>query len=575
MSKPTHSFNAENVCQMSNEHWIVKGRVDEKAMAGLEFSSIFRSLIHVRGIKDTKEALDFISPSLGKLKDPSQMKGMNDACVRIIEAIQKKEIIGISADYDVDGVCGAALLHRFLTKIGNPPPIVFIPDRARDGYGLNIRGIDELKTQNVSLLITVDSGITATKEVYYAKSLDIDVIITDHHEPEGELPEALSIINPKQKGCPFSGEDLCGAGVVFYLIVALRKALRDLGIQNLPNLRDKLDLVAMATVADVVSLTGVNRILVKEGIKVMNGTSHKGLSALARISGIKNDVIARDIGFILGPRINAAGRISDAKKAFDLLTTDDIASATRIAQELHVLNRKRQHEEKKVLEEALSMIGEGGGSGRVIVVAGTGWHVGVIGIVASKLADQFLKPAIVISINDKEGRGSGRSYGSVDLHTAIAKKVHLLNEFGGHKMAVGFTIDPDKILPFAANLEESLMKLTSVDAPAIEIDLEVSPFDLTAALLDELEMLAPFGIGNPEPVFMMPEMEVVDVKKLGNSHLKILMKHSGRTFHAVGFNMALRYKNIPRLVNAAFTPTKRHFNGHDYLYLNLKALSIV
>jgi len=559
----------------SVNNWIIKGRVDDKALSELDFSPVFRSLMLVRGMETPDDVMDFVSSSLGKLKNPSQMKGMGQACARIVEAIKRGETIGVSADYDVDGVCSAALLHRFFLRIGYKEPVVFIPDRAIDGYGLNTRGIDELKASGVSLLITADCGVTSIHEVAYAKGLGMDVIVTDHHEPEGELPDALSIINPKQADCPFFGEDLCGAGVVFHLIVALRACLRDSGMENLPNLRDDLDMVAMATVADVVSLTGINRILVKEGLKVINSTAHVGLSALAKISGIKNDVIARDIGFILGPRINAAGRVSDATKAFNLLITDDIPHATSIAQELHALNRLRREEEQKVLKEALSMIEGGKSTGKAIVVAGTNWHTGVIGIVASRLADRFSKPAIVITISDGMGRGSGRSIESIDLHAAVSSVSHFLKGFGGHKMAVGLTIDADKILAFANALEESLLDIGPFQADVVEVDLEISPTDITPTLLDELEMLAPFGIGNREPVFMIPNMEVLNAKRMGNCHLKVLLKHSGRIFNTVGFNMADRLCHIPRFADVAFTPVRRRFNGHNYLHLNLKALSPV
>jgi single-stranded-DNA-specific exonuclease len=573
-SASTHSNNKISD-KASVNNWIIKGRVDDKALSEINFSPVFRSLMLVRGMKIPDDVMDFVSSSLGKLKDPSQMKGMGQACARIVEAIKRGETIGVSADYDVDGVCSAALLHRFFLKIGYKEPVVFIPDRAIDGYGLNTRGIDELKANGVSLLITADCGITSTHEVAYAKGLGMDVIVTDHHEPEGELPDALSIINPKQEDCPFFGEDLCGAGVVFHLIVALRARLRDLGMENLPNLRDDLDMVAMATVADVVSLTGINRILVKEGLKVINSTTHVGISALAKISGIKNDVIARDIGFILGPRINAAGRVSDATKAFKLFITDDISHATSIAQELHTLNRFRQEEEQKVLKEALSMIEGDRNTRRAIVVAGTNWHTGVIGIVASRLADRFSKPAIVISVSDGMGRGSGRSIESIDLHAAVSSASHFLKGFGGHKMAVGLTIDADKILTFANALEEFLLDISPSQAAVVEVDLEISPTDITPTLLDELEMLAPFGIGNREPVFMIPNMEVLDVKRLGNCHLKVLLKHSDRIFNTIGFNMAGHLRHIPRFVDVAFTPVRRRFNGHNYLHLNLKALSPV
>ena len=277
------------------------------------------------------EVLSFLSPNLGQLKDPRSMKGMRGACERIARAIELHETIGVFTDYDVDGVCSAVLIHRFLTGIGCQPPVIFIPDRISDGYGLNKRGIDELHGQNVKLLITSDCGITAIEEVSYANSLGIDVIITDHHEVDTNVPEALSVINPKQGDCLFSGEDLCGAGVVFHLIVALRSLLRERGAPDLPNLRDELDLVAMATVADAVSLNGVNRILVKEGLTVLNSTLRAGIAALVKVAGIKKEVISRDLGFHPGAAYQCSGKNMDARKAFDLLTTDDEGHAYLLA----------------------------------------------------------------------------------------------------------------------------------------------------------------------------------------------------------------------------------------------------
>jgi len=423
-------------------------------------------------------------------------------------------------------------------------------------------------------LITADCGVTAYEEVNHAKSLGMDVIITDHHEMGDDTPDALSVINPKQVGCPFCGEDLCGAGVVFHLIVALRSLLREQGMRDLPNLREELDLVAMATVADVVSLSGINRILVKEGLNVLNSTGRVGISALAKVSGINRELFSRDIGFILGPRINAAGRISDARKAFDLLTTQDEKRAVCLAQELNELNRHRQIQEQKVLREALLMLESGSYLGNVIVVAGTGWHPGVIGIVASRLASIFSRPAIVISIQDGVGMGSGRSIPGVDLHAALSSVAQFLNGFGGHKMAVGLNIDEDKILAFAGALGE-MVDIPSEQAESYEVDLKISPFDITPMLLDELEMLGPFGEGNPEPVFMIPSMEVVGKKRYSKGQFKLFLRHSDRVFHTMRCNIDLDTKELSRFVDVAFTPVKMRGGGHYYLYLALKAISPV
>ncbi len=341
---------------------------------------------------------------------------------------------------------------------------------------------------------------------------------------------------------------------------------------DLPNLKQDLDLVALATVADVVKLSGVNRILVKEGLNVLNSQGCPGTYALARVAGIRKEIMARDLGFILGPRINAAGRVANASKAVDLLITQDASQANFIAQELHKLNRLRQIEEQKVLKEAVSMI-EDGGSKEIVVVAGTGWNTGVIGIVASRLASRYLCPAIVISI-DSNGtcRASGRSFDGLDLHAAVSDVSHLLVRFGGHKKAVGFTIEADKILKFTNELEKVVAGMENDASPGIEVDLRISPLDLSPALLDELEMLAPYGEGNPEPVFMMKSMEIVGRRKLGGNRLKLVLKQSDRLFHTQGFTLPVDPDDLPRFVDVVFTPLKTRFNGHVYLSLALKAL---
>lgn len=553
--------------------WVIRGHVDPSAFPELKFTPAFRSLMRGRGMETPHEVLTFLSPNLGQLKDPRSMKGMRSACERIAQAIESHETIGVFTDYDVDGVCSAALIHRFLTGIGCQPPVIFIPDRVSDGYGLNKRGIDELHRQGVRLLITSDCGITAIDEVSYVNSLGIDVIITDHHEVDSEIPEAISVINPKQGDCLFFGEDLCGAGVVFHLIVALRSLLRERGASNLPNLRDELDLVAMATVADAVSLDGVNRILVKEGLTVLNSSLRAGITALVKVAGIKKEVISRDLGFILGPRINAAGRISDARKAFDLLTTDDERQANLLAQELDGLNRKRQIHEQKVLDMALSQLKEQAPLSNVVVVSGKDWHIGVLGIVASRLVSLFSKPAIVISVMDGIGIGSGRSIVGVDLHRALAHVSGLLTGFGGHKMAVGLSIPDEQIPPFIRALDEVVGSLIPEEQRRFDVDLKISPFDLTPELLDELEQLAPFGEGNPEPVFMIPSMEVVGKKYFEDGQVKLLLKHSNRVFHALRCSIDLDFCEASRFLDVAFTPVKMRLNGHSYLYLSLKALA--
>jgi single-stranded-DNA-specific exonuclease len=549
--------------------------VDEDALKPLDFTPAFRSLMRSRGMKGHEEVMDFLVPNLGQLKDPMRMKGVNEACRRILDSIDRDETIGVFTDYDVDGVSSAVLLHRFFTGVALRPPVVFIPDRSGDGYGLNRRGIDELRKAGARLIITADCGIGAREEVEYARSLGIDVIVTDHHEIEGEPPDACAVINPKQADCIFFGEDLCGAGVVFHLIVALRAMLRDRGHRPLPNLKGELDIVAMATVADAVALSGLNRILVKEGLGVLNATAKAGISALVEVAGIRKGLMTRDLGFVIGPRINAAGRIADARKAFDLLTTDDAEEARRLALELDGLNRKRQAHEQKVLEEAMGRLRVCPGAPHSIVVWGEGWHVGVLGIVASRLSSAFSRPALVISVADGVGTGSGRSVPGVDLHGALRGVSHLLNTFGGHKTAVGLTMDAARISELPSALED-VLSACERPCPGVcpfEVDLKISPLDLTPAFMDELELLAPYGEGNPEPVFLIPSMEVVEARTYRDGRSKLVLRHSNRLFHTLRAPLQEGMNGQGSLVDVAFTPVKVLLNGHRYLYLSLKALA--
>ena len=553
--------------------WVIRGHVDDRALPSLSFTPAFRSLMRCRGMHDPDEVMSFLAPNLGQLRDPRFMKGMSKACHRIMKAIDAGETIGVFTDYDVDGVCSAALIHRFLVGVGCEPPVIFIPDRTSDGYGLNMRGIDELHARGVTLMLTADCGITALEEVDYAKSLGMDVIVTDHHEVDELVPDACSVINPKQSDCLFFGEDLCGAGVVFHLIVALRALLRERGVESLPNLKEELDIVAMATVADAVALSGLNRVLVKEGLTVLNSTLRVGLSALVKVAGIRKELISRDLGYILGPRINAAGRIADARKAFDLLTTDDEAQAYLLAQELDNLNRKRQIQEQRVLELALQQLKDSPPPANVSIVWGNDWHIGVLGIVASRLVSLFSRPALVISVMDGIGIGSGRSMPGIDLHNALAQASSLLKTFGGHKMAVGLSIAEERIPLLLTAVDEIIGAQVHIKDHPFEVDLKISPYDLTPTLLEELELLAPFGEGNPEPVFLIPSMEIVGSKVFDNGQTKLVLKHSNRLFHTLRSPVDNGFCETGNFLDVAFTPVKMRLNGHSYLYLSLKALA--
>lgn len=554
----------------STRKWQVRGSIQHDLLPELNYSPVFKSLMQLRGFSDTTSFKRFLIPSLGDLRDPHEMLGIQVAARRLADAVEAHETIGIFSDYDVDGVCSAALLYRFLVRLGLKAPAVFIPQRNQDGYGLSRRGIAELHQKGVNLLVSADCGINAIEAVDYALSLGLDVIITDHHEPEASLPAALCIVNPKQSACAFHDEDLCGAGVIFHLIVALRSELRRRGRNELPNLRQDLDLVALATVADVVALSGQNRILVKEGLNVLNAAGCPGTTALARSAGIRHEILARDLNFALGPRLNAAGRVADAYKAFELLISEDSGRAFGLAAELDQLNRQRRIQEEKVLKAAL-LQAETQTASRAIVVAGAGWNSGVTGIVAARLAGRFMKPAIAIAIGaDGLCRGSGRSIEGRDLYAAVAATSSLLVRFGGHRSAVGLTIAKELIEDFKAELDRAIDAQPALPPAPVTVDLRISPLDLSPTLMGELEMLAPFGEGNPEPVFMISRMEVIDRKRVDASKVKFVLRHSGRTFTTQ--SCAVPDGDVPRYVDAAFTPLKTRVNGHAYLTLALKAL---
>jgi len=550
--------------------WQIRGCVRQDLLPELNYTPVFKSLMQIRGFSDAASFKRFLTPSLGDLRDPHEMLGIHESAVRLADAVEANEAIGIFSDYDVDGVCSAALLYRFLVRLGQNPPAIFIPQRNLDGYGLSRRGIAELHAKGVKLLVSADCGINAFEAVEYAKELGMEVIITDHHEPEASLPLALSIVNPKQPACGFKGEDLCGAGVIFHLIVALRRELRSRGRMDLPNLRQDLDLVALATVADVVALSGQNRILVKEGLNVMNSAGCPGTTALARSAGIRHDILARDLNFALGPRLNAAGRMADAYKALDLLISEDFGRAFGLAGELDLLNRQRRIQEEKVLKTALTQV-EAQTERCVLVVAAPGWNSGVTGIVAARLARRFAKPAIVIAVGeDGVCRGSGRSIEGLDFYAAVAEAGEMLMRFGGHRSAVGLTIASDRIEDFATELDSIIKRNPATPPERVTVDLKIGPLDLTPALMGELELLAPFGEGNPEPVFLIPRMEVIDRKRMDAGKVKFVLRHSGRTFQSLG--CTVDEADVPRHVDAAFTPQRTRINGHAYLSLDLKAL---
>ncbi|MBI2342487.1 MAG: single-stranded-DNA-specific exonuclease RecJ, partial [Deltaproteobacteria bacterium] len=458
------------------------------------------------------------------------------------------------------------------------PADYHIPNRIADGYGLHKRAIDILKSKGTELAITVDNGINAFDEIDYAKSLGIDVIITDHHEPGKKLPKACAVLNPKRPDCRFPFKELAGVGVVFNLIMALRQRLRDSGFfkgKEEPRLRDLLDIVAIGTVADVVPLIDENRIFVKFGLEELKKSSNRGISALKVISGLEpHQLNATAIAFRIAPRINAAGRIDDHNLGVRLFTTSDPEDAASIAEKLNSLNSKRQSMEEVILKEAAKLIesDEGFKNGSTVTLAKDGWHVGVIGIVASRLADAHNRPSVVIGIADGIGKGSLRSVGTYNIIDALAKCSDLLLNYGGHKHAAGITIASENISLFKKKFDEivssTLKESDRLDA--MHVDAELQSDDITEELINELELLEPFGEGNPEPVFCLRELKVSDARIVAEKHLKLKITDDMVVLDAIGFGMGHHAIAADDILDVAFIPQLDTWRGRGSVQLKLK-----
>lgn len=487
-----------------------------------------------RGISNADLAEAFLRPSFAHVRSPFLMKDAHRAVERILLSLRRNEKVLIFGDYDADGITATALLFEFLAYLGADVHC-HIPDRMTEGYGLSQEYIEtHAIPDGVNLVITVDCGISSHDAVNAARAAGIDVIITDHHEPPPSTPAALAVLNPKQVDCPSDFSWLAGVGVAFNLVLALRKRLRDEGYwenRREPNLKDACDLVALGTVGDMAPLVGENRIYVKAGLEVLASNSRPGIQALLDVSKVMNRPLnTRDLAFRLAPRLNAPGRLLHASSALRLLTTPSIETARAIAQELDQQNSKRQEIENVILSEITHWLEKNPNllEQRALVLDRQGWHQGVIGIVASRLVDRYERPAVVITVTDGVGRGSARSPNGFDLYEGLKICSRHLERFGGHKAAAGLTVKAENIPAFRADFERVVgLKTRPEDfVPEVLIDWEISASDVTPGLADELEGLAPFGAGNPEPVFMISDIDLLTARRVGAHHLQIKFRPS-------------------------------------------------
>mgnify|MGYP006271438073 CR=1 FL=1 len=473
----------------------------------------------------------FLDPTIRALMpDPNRLVGMEALAARLAQAITKSEKIAIFGDYDVDGACSSALLGDFLNACGTPF-MIHIPDRIFEGYGPNVDAIRNLSSQGAKLLVTVDCGTTSFEPIEEAKKLGLDTLVIDHHQAPEELPAAFALVNPNRQDDLSGLGHLCAAGVVYLVIVAVNRLLREAGFftaqRPAPDLLAELDLVALATIADVVPLKGLNRAYVSKGLAVMRGRGRLGLRHLFDVARADGPPKPYHLGYLIGPRINAGGRIGDAALGAKLLMMHDEAEAARMATELDRLNGERQAIEVQTVAEAEAEAMASGqdDQGACVVTAGEGWHPGVVGLVASRLKEKFRKPAFAIAMNGKLGTGSARSIPGVDLGRVVRAAVEegLLVKGGGHAMAAGLTISKDKLVDFRAYLETRLAEIVGRARAhdALSIDAALTAAGAQPELVRMLEQAGPYGAGNPEPVFVLPDHRIAKVTPVGTNHLRV------------------------------------------------------
>jgi single-stranded-DNA-specific exonuclease len=533
-------------------------------------------LLCQRGISDPGLAERFLNPSIDHLHDPSLLADMRAAVDRILAAIARRERIAIHGDYDVDGITSTVILRRALELLG-ADVVHFIPERLKDGYGLQPAAIERLHADGVALVVSVDCGIRGAEAARRARELGIDLIITDHHEPDAQLPAALAVINPKRRDCSYPDKDLAGVGVALKLVQSLcRAAQRESWLPGF------IKVAAIGTLADVVPLVGENRVIAKLGLDMLSRGPHKiGLRSLLDISGLTGKTIdSYHISFLLAPRVNAAGRMSTPDIATRLLLAADEAmadEARRLAMQLDGENLRRQEEEAEILAAAKKIVQTDPdiGARSVLVVAAEGWHRGVIGIVASKLVDTFHRPAIVLSVEDGIAHGSCRSITKFDMLGALERCANLFIRFGGHKQAAGLALEADRIkeLRLAVNAVADETLGPEDLMPRLRIDADLTFRGITGGVAAGISALAPFGAGNPRPVFAARKVEIIDGPRvLKERHLKMALKQDGRVFRAVAWRAAERADFLTEhkaAIDVAFSLEQNQYNGETFVDLSI------
>ena len=546
---------------LRNKKWTLRnsslGKVNDIACA-LDIPPVVAQLLVNRKIETVKEASVFIKATLSSLHDPFLIKGMELAVERILRAIKDKESIRLFCDYDVDGVTSAAFLAHFFRDIGISVGY-YLPERMKEGYGLNEDAIKLIRKEGASLMITADCGITAVNEVELALSLGLDVIITDHHQVGSQgLPNAVAVLNPQRSDCQYPYRFLSGVGLAFKLALAVRTSLhKKMGWNKsiLPNMKRHLDLVALGTIADVAPLTGENHVLVRHGLKILTTTDKAGLVALKTVSDLDNQVSARAVGFALAPRLNAAGRMGKADSGFHLLTSVDLKEATQFAERIDVINQERKNIQEQVQDEVEYLISREINlkEDRVIVLASKNFHSGVIGIVASRIVEKYFRPVVLIAFEGLIGKGSGRSIPQFNLHRAFTDCASHLVQFGGHAYAAGLTIKEENLGLFRNKIKKVGRQFLNEEnlVPEIILDKKLNISEINQELYKHITLLEPFGSENPPPIFLIQAVRISMFKKIGReqNHVRFQANQHDAKIDAVGFNLAEEFASIDLELN--------------------------
>ncbi|MEE2975692.1 MAG: single-stranded-DNA-specific exonuclease RecJ [Thermodesulfobacteriota bacterium] len=560
-----------------NYCWNVKTPDQEKIKllcAELGISFFFSKLLVSRGLSDINQVKEFLSPTLDKLPNPFLLKGMEKSVERIIQAIESSEKIAIYGDFDCDGITSTAILYDFLKRVeGNA--VFYNPQRIEEGYGINFKSIEKLSSEGVTLIISTDCGISENEVVEKSKTLNIDFIITDHHTAPEILPEAVSIVNPKQSDCEYPFKEICAAGVVFNLIMALRSELRKREYFEFikePNLKRYLDLVAIATIADSMPITNINRIFVSNGLNEIPKTDKKGLLALIR-NNDKKKYSTRDVSFQVAPKINAAGRVGKATNAVKLLVEENPEEINSLVAIIDQDNSRRQKIQEQVLTEAISMskdIIKQDKDRNSLVLSSEDWHPGVIGIVASKISENFSRPCAIISLKNGIGKGSLRTRSNINLYQVLKECESTLVQYGGHSGAAGITIDNNEIENFSKIFESSVQNYEHKEEerfPDIDLDFD----EINSKTLIDLQRMEPFGRENENPTFVTHNLKIKSKKILKEKHLEIFLEKEETVRRAIWFNFS-KQLNVGDTVDIIYRIQKDNYSNYSNISLIVEDL---